>query len=1222
MTIDPGSGEMAVEAGPADAAAEPARRASPGGASPGGASTGWRRRGPAVAAALGVVILVVAAIAVGPSLRTPIPSPSAVPSGPPVAVADRLPLSSDGRIQAADLAHDSRSDTYRTPFGAVPAGTRVILRLRSASGDLTEATVRVWDQVDELQALLPMTLVATDPTAGQYGYDYWQATLYTTAKPTILWYRFIVRDGTATAYLEDDPPDDGGAVPEASDGGGGRVYETSIDASWQIVVYDPAFTTPDWAKGAVVYQIFPDRFFDGDPSNNPSPDAKQGTDGASVYRYGDVYGNPVLVKQWGDLPEGYCRAYQGVVCNESPLGRDFYGGDLAGVTAKLDDLAALGVTVIYLNPIFAAPSNHRYDTSSYAFIDPDLGTQEDFDRLIREAQARGIRVLLDGVFNHVSSDSPWFDRSRRYTEVGACESADSAYRPWFTFRAPKPNEPSPCAVSAPGADDSYYLGWFGFDTIPEVLEQGAVYDLFTGEDGVVGRWIRAGAAGWRLDVMDNLSKRFVRLIRGATKAANPDALVLGEKWDDASIFLLGDGADTTMNYRFRRAVIGLVNGDTPDLDGAIAGLTPSQFMERMLGVKEDYPAPAWETLLNLVDSHDTTRILWSLAPGRDDPAVKESAAGLAAAKAKLRLVAALQLTWPGMASIYYGTEAGLTGHDDPDDRRSYPWDAIDTGLRDWYRLLGTLRGDHVALRTGDLEPLAADDAAGTLAYLRRTDEEAAVVVLNLATEGRTVELDVTGRIPDGTVLEDGIAGGSVTVSGGRVSVAVDAQGAAVLLTPEGTDLRGPAAPADLAATAGPGGVKLAWAAASGAAGYQVWRSFLSQGGYELVGTSTEPRYMDTTARNGSRSYYVIVAVDRAGNPSTRSAEASVLPELELADARLAGPADVSQTLSAVDPGVSIEALVKAGSATAAIGPAVGIRTQLGVGPARGGDPATDYAWSAMTWIGDTGDADRFAGTVRPEALGTWNVALRVSTDGGATWSYADRGGIVAGPDQSWGFRPDQAVTLGVTPNADVDPPSSPGNLRITSAGDAAVTLTWDAVAATDVFRYEVARSAAPGGPYELVGRSLEPSFTDASIRAGETYSYVVVAVDTAFNRSEPSAEVTAAAVSRVVQVTFTVTLPENTPAGDTIYIAGDFQGWDPGATPMTKVDERTWTMTAAFTEGDEPQYKYTRGSWEAVEKDGACGEIPNRTTQVTYGDAGAQSVADSIGKWRDIDQCG
>jgi glycosidase len=1211
------TGESTPPGAPGSASPAPAPPAPPPALPPRPAARS--RRPLLIGTVLLVVIIGIAGLILRPNAFGPTESPH--PSGP-IAVADKTPLAPDGKIEAGDLAHNSRLDTYRTPFGAVPAETQVILRLRSAAGDLTEATVRVWDQVDELQALLPMDLVATDPTQGDHGYDYWQITLHTTAKPTILWYRFIVRDGTATAYLEDDPADDGGAVAEGSDGGAGRVYDASIDASWQIDVYDPAFTTPDWAKGAVAYQIFPDRFFDGDPSNNPTPSAVQGIDGADVFRYGDVYGNPVLVKHWDERPEGYCRAYQGVACGEGPLGRDFYGGDLAGVTAKLDDLQALGVTVIYLNPIFAAPSNHRYDTSSYAYVDPDLGSQADFDTLVREAESRGMRVLLDGVFNHVSSDSPWFDRARRFEEVGACESPDSVYRAWFTFRAPNQNEPAPCAPSTPGGDDTYYNGWFGFDTIPEVLEQGAVYDLFTGEDGIVQRWIAAGTGGWRLDVMDNLSHKFMRLIRAAAKAADPDALVLGEKWDDASIFLLGDQADSTMNYRFRRAVIGLINGDTADLDGAIVGLTPSQFAERMLGVMEDYPAPAWETLLNLVDSHDTTRILWTLAPGQDNPADKESAAGLAEARTKVRLVAAIQLTWPGIASIYYGTEAGLTGHDDPDDRRPYPWDSIDTELQDWYRALGTLRGEHEALRTGDLEFLVADDDNGGLAYLRGTADEVAITVLNLATKAQTISVPVDGRIPDGTILTDGLSGVEATVNGGSISVELAARDAAVYVTPAGTDLAAPVAPAQLVATADGGAVELAWAPVADAAGYQVWRSILTKGGYELVGTAATPAFTDSTARNGTRSYYVVVAVDAAGNASARSNEVNVLPQLHIVDARLAGPAEVSQPLSAIDPGVTIEALVFAGSATTTPGPTIGIRAQLGFGQARPGDPATTYAWSEMAWVADAGDADRLGGTVRPEALGTYNVVLRVSTDGGATWSYADRGGIVAGPDGTWGYRPDQAVTLGVTENPDAQAPPAPGNLRVTTAGDASVTLAWDAVNAPDLFRYEISRAGTPGGPYEPVGTSLEPSFTDASIRAGDSYVYVVTAVDTAFNRSGPSSEVAAAAVSREVQVTFTVTLPASTPPGDTIYIAGDFQGWDPAKTPMTKVDDQTWTITVAFTEGVAPQYKYTRGSWEAVEKDAGCGEIPNRTFNVTFGDAGALAIADTVEKWRDADQCG
>ncbi|MEO7663687.1 MAG: alpha-amylase family glycosyl hydrolase, partial [Candidatus Limnocylindrales bacterium] len=723
------------------------------------------------------------------------------------------------------------------------------------------------------------------------------------------------------------------------------------------------------------------------------------------------------------------------------------------------------------------------------------------------------------------------------------------------------------------------------------------------------------------DVMDNLSHKFMRMIRDAAKAADPNALIIGEKWDDASAFLLGDQADTTMNYRFRRAVIGLVNGDTADLDGAIAGLTPTQFRERMLGVKEDYPAPAWETLLNLVDSHDTTRILWTLAPGKDDPAVKESADGLAVANAKLKIVSAIQLTWPGIADIYYGDEVGLTGHDDPDDRRPYPWANIG-GIRDWYRTLGTARAAHESLRSGDLEFILADDAAGTLGYVRRTDNEASVVALNIGSEDRTLDLDVTGRIPDGTILTDVIAGGTATVGGGHVSVALGPLGASVLVTPAGTDLAAPAAPAGLTATASDHGVELAWTAATDAATYDVYRSFLTQGGYELVGSSPSASYVDATARFGSRSYYVIVARDAADNGSARSNESDVLPELVLSDARLTGPATVSQPLSAIDPGTAIEALVKAGAATTTTGPAIGLRAQLGVGDAKATTPATDYRWFEMAWSADAADAERFAGTVRPEAQGSYNVALRVSTDGGATWSYADRGGIVAAPDAPWSYRADQAVALSVVPNADTAAPASPANLRIAAAGDTAVTLAWDASPDADLFRYEIGRSAAPGGPYEPIGTSVEPGFTDASIRAGDSYVYVVTAVDGAFNRSAASDEVAAAAVSRAVQVTFTVTVPATTPKADTIYIAGGFQGWDPAATPMTKVNDTTWTITVPFTEGDKPEYKFTRGSWDAVEKDDGCGEIPNRTFEVSFGDAGALPVADTVAKWRDVDQCG
>jgi glycosidase len=1125
------------------------------------------------------------------------PGPTPLPSGG-VAIADLAPLAVDGAISDGDLAHDSRDDAYRTPPGAVPAGTEVTIRLRAAAGDLSEATLRVYDALTDTQLLIPMAVEARDATAGDHGYDWWATTLHTTKVATLLWYRFIVRDGGETRYVEDDALLDGGA---------GTVASSSEDASWELATYDPAFATPAWAQGATVYQVFPDRFANGDPSNDPSPDATPGSGPADRYRSGEVYGNPVLAKAWDDLPEGYCRAYQSpaTACAEQPLGRDFFGGDLAGITAHIGELADLGVTVLYLNPVFAAPSNHRYDTQDYTVVDPDLGTNADLDALLAAAEAHGMHVVLDGVFNHTSSDAPTFDRSHHFPEVGACEAADSPYATWYVLTA---GPPAKCFGG------QSYTDWFGFDTLAVLSEHPDVYAAFFGRDGIVPRWIRAGIGGWRLDVMNEIGHAFLRGMRREAKAANPDALILGEEWNDASAWLLGTEADSVMNYRFRRAVIGLINGDTADSDGAIAGLTPSEFASVMEGVREDYPPPAWNVLDNLVDSHDTTRILWTLTPGADNREAKEAQAALAEGKAKLRLLAALQLTWPGMAGIYYGDEVGLTGHDDPDDRRTYPWGAEDAGLRDWYRTLANLRRDHEALRTGDLRFLLTDDDGGTLAFGRRTDGEAAVVALNTTDAATTVRVPVDGWLPDDAVLTDAISGESATVTNGAVSLDLEGRGAAVLLTAAGIDLAAPLAPENLSATASTGRVDVAWNGVEGAADYVVWRSLLAGGGYSVVGTVSGTSFSDATVRNGVRYHYVVTAVDAAGNPSPRSAEATALPEVTVAEARLDAPQRVEQTLSAVEPGAELGVLVRADDSGAA-GATIGIGVELGFGPPDADPAAADsgWTWAPARYAADAGGMDRFVGSVRPEAAGDWPVAARVTTDGGVTWQLVDRTGI--------GWSADDAVTVAAAAGADVEPPAAPERLVVTSVSDSAITLGWQPVAADDLYRYLVIRSDADGGTGVPVGAPTEPTFTDDSVAGGRSYVYEVVAQDTSFNSSD-AARVTAAAETREVAVTFTVSVPETTPPGDTVFIAGDFQGWDPGATPMTRVDATHWTITLPFTEGTPPQYKYTRGSWDAVEKDAGCAEIENRTFNVTFGTEGEQGLGDTVAKWRDVDACG
>ncbi|MDX6449497.1 MAG: hypothetical protein QOD08_1960 [Gaiellaceae bacterium] len=671
----------------------------------------------------------------------------------------------DGKIGLAGLRFDSRDPAYRSPVGAVPAGTPVRMRLRAYAKDITSVRLRVYDVDSAHESFLPMRRLSAQVRCGKRKCELWQATLPNT-RPANLWYRFVVRDGRRTAYYEDDTA--------ALDGGLGNSYLASSDLSWALTVYEPGFTTPSWTKSAVVYQIFPDRFRNGDAANDP--------------RTGDPrYDDPVLAQPWNALPEGFCRGYSTGGCTQQPRGRDYQGGDLQGVTQKLDYLQSLGVTAIYLNPIFTARSNHRYDTADYRNVDPQLGGNAAFDALVSAARARGIHVILDGVFNHMSSDSPFFDRYGRYPGLGGCESASSPYRSWFLFSGS-----GPCAGNT-------YTGWANFDSIPVLAKSNpAVQSYFVDSaDSIARTWIQRGAAGWRLDVMGDPSfpSGWWPSFRRVVKEASPDAVIVGELWQkDTTLLrqLRGDRADSTMNYRLRDAVLGLLAPGDFEAKGFPASgspIRPSQFASRVSSIYEDYPRPAWDALMNLIDSHDTARALWTLTPGADSPVAKErNAANVAAGKARLRLAALIQFTLPGMPTVYYGDEAGVTGHEDPDDRRTYPW--TDTGgtpddaLIGTYRSLAALRSAVPALQSGDLRFLLTGDGAGTVAYVRQAEGRVALVILNRSAVERTVSVPVKGLVADGAQLESRYGGaGSVSPASGVVHVTVGPLAGAVYAGP-------------------------------------------------------------------------------------------------------------------------------------------------------------------------------------------------------------------------------------------------------------------------------------------------------------------------------------------------------------------------------------------------------------------------------------------------------
>lgn len=1120
--------------------------------------------------------------------------------------------SHDNNVEYNGLGHNSQDLIYRQPFGATNPGTPVTLRFRTFAGDVTGVRARFYDTATTREFFQDMQPVATgiscyDPNLASDTCDYWE-TKVTPSQPTTLYYRFIVSDGSAVAYYADD---------NFKDGGWGTATPNLIDNSYAITVFDKAFKPIPWMKDAVIYQIFPDRFRNGRSNNDPN-----GTE--PRYGYPPTATDQIIDEPWGQLPEGYCRDYvdTSTPCTQAPEGRDYFGGDLKGIDQELDYLHSLGVNTIYLNPIFDAASNHSYDTQNYFTVDPFFGTQKEWENLTKHATQLGMHIILDGVFNHVSSDSPYFDRYGHYSTVGACESVNSPYRSWFYFQS---QANGPCA-GPDGPHTMNYTGWFGFDSLP-VLNKNvqAVRDLVyaQGDKSVAPYWLAQGASGWRLDVMGDGSfpADFWQQFRAAVKATKPDAPIIGELWkkDEVLPKILGDQADTTMNYRFRNAILGFFG--TVDNKGFVddgQSNEPASLLVRKLNsLREDYPDATYYTLMNLMDSHDTQRILWSLTPGENNREQKEfNAANLAKGTQLLKLATILQFTVPGAPTVYYGDEVGVTGSDDPDDRRTFPWNGDAPGgnaaLRAYYTQLISIRSNNAVFRDGALKFLLAGDTTRTLAYGMRTGSQVAIVAINRNETGpQTLTIPLAGYLRNGVTFTDALGGGSVTSANGNLVVTLPALGGAIYIANQGQDLTAPTNPTGLSANAGNHQVSLSWQAVADAASYRIYRSRLSGGGYELVGTASSPSFTDSTAENGRLYYYVVIALDAQGNESGWSNEASAVPFVPIGWAGHLWPPSLTVTINALQS-QRVYAQVWVDGITSQAGQGQGVLAQFAYGAA-GSDPAT-WNWTPMTYNTDAGNNDEYRIDFTPEQTGSYEYLARFSTNLGRSWTYAytDDG---------------QRGVLAMNPSSDTTAPAAPSNLHVTSSGAGFISLGWNANAEPDLYRYEVWRSSTSGSGYTKIANipAGTTEYSDTNVTTGATYYYVITAQDTSFNRSGYSNEISAKAEQRQVAVTFTVTLPSNTPSGDTIHIAGSFPApyptWDPGALPMTRIDQTHATITLNLAEGTHLEYKYTRGSWDSVEKGTSCEEIANRQLTVVYGSGGTQQVNDTVAKWRDLDNC-
>lgn len=1174
----------------------------------------------------------------------------------------------DGVINKSALFFDSRDITYKKPFGAIKENSEdVTFRIAAEAGDAQLIKLELIDY-NGVSRDFNMSVATV-----LNGRDYWEVTVpKETFNEIGIWsYKFIVIDGSAKYEYGDD----------GLSGSTGAVSEDG-QTPYNLTVYDSNYETPDWMKNAVVYQIFPDRFYDGDTSNNHAKD-KDGCRGDKVQLFdGD---------KWSTLPENPRQSeeankpYYPNASTDGVWTNEFYGGDIKGVEEKLSYLKTLGVTAIYLNPVSWAASNHKYDATDYKHLDPMFGkpvynvvgdpasglnyeatkvaSDKVYTNFSKVCKELGIHLISDGVFNHVGDDSIYFDRYEKYPEIGAYEywsrvwqkvekdkvtqaeaeksvkdyykaiinpatgknysEADFCYINWFKVG------PGKVYDDKTGKFVRYdYEGWWGYDSLPVVTAVEADKTSLTNDsnaaiagaheynnvnyrENVIGydlnapnikdvtetmksansqRWLYMGSSGWRLDVAPDVSDDTWRQFRVSVKSAAgktdingetiDDPVILGEEWNVATKYLLGDMFDSVMNYQFRAALQGfLVNGgEASDLNSALEV------------IRENYPREAWQAMLNLVDSHDTVRNItkldnptWEEENTKNAPDASERAVKLQA------LTAIFQLSYPGAPTIYYGDEVGVTGTKDPDSRRTYPWERVTRQSDGSYKIsdayaaaygdlfnsyvkASEVRNAHLALfATGEIKTAYAKGEV--IAYARKSAEEGGLTLINRSEKAMDITADVKDFLPEGLTLKDELGSNITgTVTDGKITLHVP--GFTGLMMVSATKLTAlPLAPAGVTATASEGidpSVNIKWNAVEGAEGYNVYRALLE--GTETVLLNSTPvagtEYTDSTVTNGTRYYYYVKSVT-GGVLSISSSAASAMPSFKIT--AVTTPTAVAQVTIGVGKKTgSIEVKITVPGLTdnnAYTGKDVPGLTGL-LGYYKAGSGQNTALYTKLRYEKEEGGAKVYTAFFEPAEAGSYNYFARITVNNGNTFTESAENSMTAVSDFT---QPKPAAPVLEQP------------LQESSR----VALKWSAApgnqAGFEIYRTKV----LTGSSYEEKIAVLEASatgYTDFLVSNDTAYSYRVAAFNNEYNRSS-SNTVTVTPKLTMVEVTVRLHIPEKVApaATDNIYVAGDANGWNASGWLLKKPSGATDNSIVEYTfkmmSGKKLQYKYTRGSW-------------------------------------------
>jgi len=476
------------------------------------------------------------------------------------------------------------------------------------------------------------------------------------------------------------------------------IFNEETTRDYELLIYDEGYLTPDWTKGGIIYHIFVDRFF----------------------RRNIIKKNGAIIRKWGEIPY-YLPNTEGEILNN-----DFFGGNLEGIREKLPYIAKLGVSIIYLSPIFEAYSNHKYDTGNYHKIDPMFGTEHSLKKLIREAKKYGINIILDGVFSHTGDDSIYFNKYCRYNSIGAYQSKDSPYYNWYTFNNWNHD----------------YISWWGIKTLPEINENNDSYvDFITGKKGVIHHWQKAGVMGWRLDVADELPDDFISALRSSIKEYNNDALIIGEVWEDASNkysydklkeYFCGRQLDSVTNYPLRDGIIQFIKS------------RDCTYLHNIMNkIIETYPPQTVNCLMNVLGTHDTERILTVLgSENLPSNKIEMAESKLSWEELKqvtnlLKIAVLLQITLPGVPCIYYGDEAGMEGWEDHLNRRCYPWGNENEEILSYYMLVTSFRRKNKVFAEGKYRCLIHDK--GVFVYERYDGNEKTIIGVNLSKKEITLK---------------------------------------------------------------------------------------------------------------------------------------------------------------------------------------------------------------------------------------------------------------------------------------------------------------------------------------------------------------------------------------------------------------------------------------------------------------------------------------------------